>query len=215
MRPTRAQGRSWSDRRQGRSSLRPENNPLRTWRRCWRPMTLADQPAITTTELLEALQGARKGRRPSWPCAPSTGVWDRFRAARRARTDVGCSLVSAVPSMIDLRQGFAGLRDLGAIVVLALAIAAVVRSVTGGQLSSSPDPPALPDRPVPLGVSPSLGRATAHVVLVEFADFQCPHCGAFARDAFPDIRARYVDTGVIQFVFRFLPLPIHPGPPGC
>lgn len=49
---------------------------------------------------------------------------------------------------------------------------------------------------------PSLGRADAPVVLVEYADFQCPFCGAFAREVKPLIEEAYVRTGKIRFEWR-------------
>jgi len=42
---------------------------------------------------------------------------------------------------------------------------------------------------------PVLGEATATVVIREYGDFQCPSCGAFARQVEPQIRATYIDTG--------------------
>jgi protein-disulfide isomerase len=44
------------------------------------------------------------------------------------------------------------------------------------------------------------------VAVIEFADFQCPFCGQFAKDTLPQIKARYVDTGKLLYVFRHNPL---------
>jgi protein-disulfide isomerase len=54
-----------------------------------------------------------------------------------------------------------------------------------------------------------LGPADAPVMIIEFTDLQCPYCARFARDTWPLLRERYVDTGKIRFATRDLPLPIH------
>lgn len=45
-------------------------------------------------------------------------------------------------------------------------------------------------------------NANAPVTIIEFAEFQCPFCGRFARDTFPKIKTNYIDTGKVKFVFR-------------
>jgi protein-disulfide isomerase len=54
-----------------------------------------------------------------------------------------------------------------------------------------------------------LGAADAPVMIIEFTDLQCPYCARFARDTWPLLRERYVDTGKIRFATRDLPLPMH------
>ena len=46
---------------------------------------------------------------------------------------------------------------------------------------------------------PSLGAADAPLVIAEYADFQCPFCGVFAREIKPQIEAAYVATGKVRF----------------
>lgn len=46
-----------------------------------------------------------------------------------------------------------------------------------------------------------LGRATAPVTLVEFADLQCPFCARWERTVLPDVVRRYVRTGMVRLVF--------------
>lgn len=52
------------------------------------------------------------------------------------------------------------------------------------------------------------GEADAPVVVREFADYQCPACGAFA-DTAQRIREEYVADGQVRFVFFDFPLPMH------
>ena len=60
-----------------------------------------------------------------------------------------------------------------------------------------------------IGDDALLGTATAHVALIEFADFECPFCSAFAQDVLPVLKRDYIDTGRVSFVFRHLPLSSH------
>jgi protein-disulfide isomerase len=50
-----------------------------------------------------------------------------------------------------------------------------------------------------------LGDPDAPVTVIEYASITCPHCKAFHDQVFGDLRARYIDTGKVRFVFRELP----------
>ena len=51
-----------------------------------------------------------------------------------------------------------------------------------------------------------LGNAKAKVVLIEYAAPSCPVCAAFSAQSFPQLKAKYIDTGKIFYVFRVFPL---------
>lgn len=51
----------------------------------------------------------------------------------------------------------------------------------------------------------SQGSPNAPLVLMEFADFQCPGCGQFARFSKP-LMKEYVDNGTVRFVWYDFPL---------
>jgi protein-disulfide isomerase len=50
------------------------------------------------------------------------------------------------------------------------------------------------------------GDSIAKVVVEEFADFQCPYCAGFHRDGEPKLRAEYIQTGKVRFIFRNYPV---------
>jgi protein-disulfide isomerase len=54
----------------------------------------------------------------------------------------------------------------------------------------------------------ALGPANAPVTITEYASLTCPHCAAFNEAVFPKIKAAYIDTGKIRYVFREFPLDI-------
>lgn len=51
----------------------------------------------------------------------------------------------------------------------------------------------------------ALGSETAPVTIVEYASLTCPHCAAFHTDSLPHLKANYIDTGKVRFVFRDFP----------
>lgn len=71
-----------------------------------------------------------------------------------------------------------------------------------------PPPPSVNE--VSMGDGPVMGNEKATVAIVEFSDFQCPYCGAFQERYFPSVKREYIDTGKVKFVYRNLPLDIHP-----
>ncbi len=52
----------------------------------------------------------------------------------------------------------------------------------------------------------SLGKADAPVVLVEYASATCPHCAEFHEKVLPQLKADYIETGKVRFIFREYPL---------
>jgi protein-disulfide isomerase len=68
---------------------------------------------------------------------------------------------------------------------------------------------ALPRDPVSIADQPSKGEPKATVALIEFSDYQCPFCGRYTKDTWPQIESEYVSTGKIKYVFRDMPLEFH------
>lgn len=74
--------------------------------------------------------------------------------------------------------------------------------------SHAPPPYSAKDVNLNLTVDETLigGNRNASVVLVEFADYECPYCRAFAKDTMKQIERDYIDTGRIGFVFHDFPI---------
>ena len=56
---------------------------------------------------------------------------------------------------------------------------------------------------------PVLGKPEAKIAIVEFSDYQCPFCKRHHQDTFPKLKARYIDTGAVKYLFRDYLLPFH------
>lgn len=54
-----------------------------------------------------------------------------------------------------------------------------------------------------------MGESDAQVKIVEYSDLECPACGAFHKGAFKEIKATYIDTGLVSYELRDFPLPFH------
>ncbi|MEW6008328.1 MAG: DsbA family protein [Candidatus Omnitrophota bacterium] len=63
---------------------------------------------------------------------------------------------------------------------------------------------------VGVGTNPSKGNDNAHVLMVEFSDFQCPFTKRFFQQTFPQIEKEYIETGKVKFAYRDLALAFHP-----
>lgn len=48
----------------------------------------------------------------------------------------------------------------------------------------------------------SIGNPDAPVTVIEYASFTCPHCASFHGGPFKQLKADYIDTGKINFVYR-------------
>jgi protein-disulfide isomerase len=61
-------------------------------------------------------------------------------------------------------------------------------------------------RSIDLGDTPSKGPANAPIVIVEFADFECPACGA-TQPVLDELYEHH--QGQVRFFFKHYPLPMH------
>ena len=56
---------------------------------------------------------------------------------------------------------------------------------------------------------PVLGSSRAPLTIVEFSDFECPYCRLFHEEVLPSLQREYIDTGLVRFIHKDLPLPFH------
>ncbi|UWI83331.1 DsbA family protein [Wolbachia endosymbiont of Howardula sp.] len=51
-----------------------------------------------------------------------------------------------------------------------------------------------------------LGDLQAPIIMIEYSSLTCYHCALFHKDVFPKIKAKYIDTGKMLYIFRHFPL---------
>jgi protein-disulfide isomerase len=88
---------------------------------------------------------------------------------------------------------------LGAGLVALAAVAAPALPVRAAEadLSTLSEAPAIGEM--------AIGKADAPVTIIEYASATCPHCAAFHKNVFPQLKTEFVDTGKVRFVFREFP----------
>lgn len=77
------------------------------------------------------------------------------------------------------------LRSAATAIAMTLAVPAIAQDAT---------PEILPDI--------ALGAEDAPLTMIEYASYTCGHCANFHRDVFPQLKADYIDTGMVRFVQR-------------
>jgi protein-disulfide isomerase len=106
------------------------------------------------------------------------------------------------PSLKERDLAFVSLRRLAAAALLSAA--ALAASVALAQVAA-PQPDGTVDmaqvlKPGPL---PELAMGDASgVPVIEYGSLTCPHCAAFSREVFPELKKDYIDTGKVRFIFR-------------
>jgi protein-disulfide isomerase len=46
------------------------------------------------------------------------------------------------------------------------------------------------------------GDVNAPIEIIEYASYTCPHCAAFHANVYPLLKADYIDTGKVKFIYR-------------
>ncbi len=47
-----------------------------------------------------------------------------------------------------------------------------------------------------------IGSANAPITLIEYASVACAHCAAFNAEIMPELKAKYIDTGQVRYIYR-------------
>jgi protein-disulfide isomerase len=115
--------------------------------------------------------------------------------------------------MVRLRTAF----DVIATALVATAAGVLLWRTTGTEQSRGGEPPPQVEHLdadnlyTDVAEAATKGDPMAAVVLIEYADFQCPFCKRFAQETFAQIDQRFVSSGLVQYAFRNYPLEkIHP-----
>jgi protein-disulfide isomerase len=82
----------------------------------------------------------------------------------------------------------------------------IAKELKGNKIEVFFKKPSRPKFNVEIGNSALLGSATAKVKIVEFSDFQCPHCSR-AKAILDEVKKKYKDD--VAIVFKHYPLPFH------
>lgn len=87
---------------------------------------------------------------------------------------------------------------------LVLALVLLASATAQAQfLNRPPADPMMPQR--------TIGDAKAPLTVYEMSDFQCPWCRKHVMETWPALKAQYVNTGKVRFVFINFPLTqLHP-----
>lgn len=198
-----------------RGSVRWESDPSRTSKpdqrgsvelvvRRGRYLARVGDPALGHTRLpQELVTGSNDLRLRVWFNDGSNGWQVAGSDTPLERTD-RASNAGVSADISDLRRELSQLRG------------QLARQGGGQQATNRSRPPETP-RPVtvPWRDAPALGATNAPLVLMEFADFECPACRRTHETLFQALVTNYVDLGQLLFVSRQMPLPQHKLAPGA
>jgi protein-disulfide isomerase len=91
---------------------------------------------------------------------------------------------------------------------IAICLLCIIAGIHGVTLTRAADDSAIDPRlgsPFSSRLRPALGSVTAPVAIIEVASFKCAHCQLFHRRVFPQVRERYLDTGMVYWVMLMIP----------
>lgn len=105
-----------------------------------------------------------------------------------ALNDYACeTMMRSVPSFSILLAG----------ILLSMASAAFLQ--TSVQATDAP----------PIKDARTRGNPNAPITLIEYSDFTCGYCAKFFRETWPALNSKYVQTGLVRFIYRDFPRASH------
>lgn len=102
------------------------------------------------------------------------------------------------------RQQGSGIRLAIWITVAVVALLVLITIISLIQQSQDKKPVAFDDPPSVEG-QPIMGDPNAPVTVVEFGDYKCPSCKYWDINLLPKLKADYIDTGKVRYVFINVP----------
>jgi protein-disulfide isomerase len=80
------------------------------------------------------------------------------------------------------------------IITVVVVLFLIIQSNQQPSSSNTTNMPDLTDQPVQ-------GNPDAKVTIVEFGDYKCPGCKAWSQQFYPEVKKRWIDTGIAKFAF--------------
>lgn len=159
----------------------------------------------------------------TWPDESETAIPAASSGSHRLPEHKGSLLLPAlllllVGGLIGYaigRQSAAGAAAETAVRTIVPTAPAAISASSGNAGSTFSSAPA---GPTPASITPEMVRAlgdpNAPVTIVEFSDYQCPFCLRHFQQTIPQLKAEYIDTGRVYYVFKDFPITsLHPVAP--
>ena len=125
----------------------------------------------------------------------------RQRRRKTRRSSAGPPARQQGPALRMGRPGLLGLAAAAALAGGAVGVVVVLSTLSGGDSETPP----VGTPVVTTSEGKIKGLATAPVKIVEYSDFQCPFCGAFARTTERLVERDYIAGGKVSLEYRHSP----------